>query len=227
MSNIYQIFPQEILIDILSRLSVNDLINFCSTSTYGNTICNDDVLWKQIYIQKFGNQLVWDQYTWHINYLIRNFFTPNQYRVIMKLRQISPSDFNFLLNLRYHDSYLNTYSNQGVYILDNILVYIFKPDIPIEGVDYITGIYAYNGPKSKFIYKLVQYPNTNNIITLNKLRIPNQNIFKDLWNQGWYLGSAQLLPSILPELIYRYGTLESTILDSDQIYFLNEYINIL
>jgi hypothetical protein len=53
-SNYLQTLPYEILRDTLFDLPIKDVFSLCSTDKFIQTICNDDIFWRDYIFQNYN-----------------------------------------------------------------------------------------------------------------------------------------------------------------------------
>ncbi|SNW62593.1 F-box domain-containing protein [Orpheovirus IHUMI-LCC2] len=80
------IFPDEIMMDILGNVSSNELLQFCQTSKYNNILCQEDELWGKMYINKFAyNDKILSRKSWQENFVFLHRIVDDKY-----LRSVMP-----------------------------------------------------------------------------------------------------------------------------------------
>ncbi|SNW62635.1 F-box domain-containing protein [Orpheovirus IHUMI-LCC2] len=106
------IFPDEILLDILNNLSTEELMRVCITSKYNNILCKDEILWQNLYFDNFGlHEKTLSNKSWYDNYIyVRRLFSREKLNII-KLYKNNVYNWGYRIQRILHDG---NYRNNGV-----------------------------------------------------------------------------------------------------------------
>lgn len=130
--------PYEVLLNILTNLSLKQLSIISIASKYASEIYKDDYLWNILARNACGvKDKIYDDKSWYDNYMyIQNLFTQQQLDILHIIKKFSPKYIDLLRSLNNYTEYPENYTNPdtghvywSTYPLNKVIVWVSQSKI--------------------------------------------------------------------------------------------------